>query len=58
MQLDRLTAESVIMPFNCGDDDLNAFLMNDAKAFMQKKLLLMPTFRPFLSMKRMISGYW
>ena len=38
MQLDRLTAESVIMPFDCGDDDLNAFLMNDAKAFMQKKI--------------------
>ena len=38
MQLDRLTAQTDIKPFDCGDDDLNGFLMNDAKAFMQKKI--------------------
>ena len=38
MQLDRLTAQTCIKPFDCGDDDLNGFLMNDAKAFMQKKI--------------------
>ncbi len=38
MQLDRLTADTDIHPFDCGDDDLNGFLMNDAKAFMQKKI--------------------
>ena len=38
MQLDRLTAETDIQPFDCGDDDLNGFLMNDAKQFMQKKI--------------------
>ena len=38
MQLDRLTAQTEIQPFDCGDDDLNEFLMNDAKDFMQKKI--------------------
>lgn len=38
MQLDRLTAQTDIKPFDCGDDDLNGFLMNDAKSFMQKKI--------------------
>ena len=37
MQLDRLTADTEITAFDCGDEDLNGFLLNDAKAFMQKK---------------------
>ena len=38
MQLDRLTADTEITAFDCGDEDLNGFLLNDAKAFMQKKI--------------------
>ena len=34
MQLDRLTAESVIMPFDCGDDDLNAFRFITVDAYL------------------------
>ena len=38
MQLIRLSADTIIPLFDCGDEDLNGFLLNDAKAFMQKKI--------------------
>lgn len=38
MQLIRLSADTQIAAFDCGDEDLNGFLLNDAKAFMQKKI--------------------
>lgn len=38
MQLTRLEADAEIAAFDCGDEDLNGFLLNDAKAFMQKKI--------------------
>ena len=38
MELIRLTAEYNMKPFDCGDADLNGFLMDDAKLFLDKKL--------------------
>lgn len=38
MELIRLTAEYDMKPFDCGDADLNGFLMDDAKLFFNKKL--------------------
>ncbi|WP_448780833.1 GNAT family N-acetyltransferase [Bacteroides congonensis] len=38
MELIRLTAEYDMKPFNCGDADLNGFLIDDAKPFFLKKL--------------------
>jgi predicted GNAT family N-acyltransferase len=38
MQLTRLASDTEIAAFDCGDEDLNGFLLNDAKAFMQKKI--------------------
>ena len=29
----RLTHDYAVKPFDCGNDDLNDFLMNDAKAY-------------------------
>lgn len=34
----RLTAEHNILPFDCGDADLNDFLVSDAKAYQEKLL--------------------
>ena len=34
----RLTAEHDILPFDCGDSDLNDFLVSDAKAYQEGKL--------------------
>ena len=34
----RLTAEHNILPFDCGDEDLNDFLVSDAKAYQEKLL--------------------
>lgn len=34
----RLTPDYDILPFDCGDDDLNKFLLNDAKAYQEKLL--------------------
>ena len=33
MQLTRLTSDTEIAAFDCGDEDLNGFLLNDARAF-------------------------
>lgn len=38
MELIRLTADYDMKPFDCGDADLNGFLMEDAKLFLNKKL--------------------
>lgn len=38
MNIVRLTAEYELKPFDCGDDDLNGFLMEDAKLFMAQRL--------------------
>ena len=43
MQLTRLASDTEIAAFDCGDEDLNGFLLNDAKAFMQKKIVKMAT---------------
>ncbi|MCQ2190143.1 MAG: GNAT family N-acetyltransferase [Paludibacteraceae bacterium] len=34
----RLTSEHVILPFDCGDNDINDFLVSDAKAYQEKLL--------------------
>lgn len=34
----RLSAEHDILPFDCGDNDLNEFLMSDAKVYQEKLL--------------------
>lgn len=34
----RLTSEHNILPFDCGDEDLNDFLVSDAKAYQEKLL--------------------
>lgn len=38
MELIRLTSDYLISSFDCGDDDLNSFLFDDAKAFMEKRI--------------------
>lgn len=38
MELIRLSPESVLEGFDCGDDDLNEFLIEDAKAFLDKRI--------------------
>lgn len=38
MNLIKLTSDYELKPFDCGDTQLNGFLMNDAKNFYEKKL--------------------
>lgn len=38
LQLVRLTDDYTISSFDCGDDDLNDFLLNDSKAFQKKQI--------------------
>lgn len=38
MKLVRLTAESNLANFDCGDEDLNNFLLEDAKNFLNKRI--------------------
>ena len=38
LQLVRLTDEYPLNSFDCRDEDLNDFLLNDAKAFQKKQI--------------------
>ena len=38
MKLVQLTADCEIKPFDCGDADLNGFLMDDAQHFAEKRI--------------------
>ena len=38
MELIQLTSDYDLKPFDCGDADLNGFLLNDAKIFLEKRL--------------------
>lgn len=38
MEIIRLTTNYDLKPFNCGDADLDGFLMNDAKSFVSKRI--------------------
>lgn len=38
MELIRLTTDYELKPFDCGDADLNGFLLNDAKLYAEKNL--------------------
>ncbi len=38
LQLLRLTDDYPLGSFDCGDEDLNEFLLNDAKAFQKKQI--------------------
>lgn len=38
MRIIKLSNEYQMKPFDCGDADLNGFLMNDAKDYMEKDL--------------------
>ncbi|MCM1170440.1 MAG: N-acetyltransferase, partial [Bacteroides sp.] len=38
MKLIRLTADSKLADFDCGDEDLNNFLVEDAKSFLGKRI--------------------
>lgn len=38
MKLIRLTKDTIIKSFDCGDADLNDFILNDAKAFLSKRI--------------------
>ncbi|WP_455664423.1 GNAT family N-acetyltransferase [Phocaeicola sp.] len=38
MELIRLTTDYELKPFDCGDADLNGFLLNDAKHYAEKNL--------------------
>lgn len=38
MELVRLTQESILEGFDCGDEDLNEFLVEDAKDFLDKRI--------------------
>ena len=38
MNLVRLTSKTELIGFDCGDDDLNEFLFEDAKGFLDKRI--------------------
>ncbi len=38
MRLVRLTQEYDLTDFDCGDEDLNCFLIEDAKNFLEKRI--------------------
>ena len=38
MRLVRLTLETELAGFDCGDEDLNNFLVEDAKDFLDKRI--------------------
>ena len=38
MELIQLTTDYELKPFDCGDADLNGFLLNDAKLYAEKNL--------------------
>ena len=38
MKIVSLTPDYVLSTFNCGDDDLNEFLLEDAKLFLEKRI--------------------
>ena len=38
LQLIRLTDDYPLESFDCGDEDLNDFLLNDAKEFQKKQI--------------------
>ena len=38
MKLVRLTADYPLRSFDCGDEDLNEFLLDDAKHFLEKRI--------------------
>lgn len=38
MELVRLTPDSTLTGFDCGDSDLNSFLVEDAKSFLEKRI--------------------
>lgn len=38
MELIRVDAKYEMKPFDCGDADLNGFLLNDAKRFAETKI--------------------
>lgn len=38
MKLARLKPETVLEGFDCGDEDLNNFLVEDAKGFLDKRI--------------------
>ena len=38
MKIVSLTPDFVLSAFNCGDDDLNEFLLEDAKLFLEKRI--------------------
>lgn len=38
MRLVRLTPDTELVGFDCGDDDLNSFLVEDVKSFLDKRI--------------------
>lgn len=38
MELVRLTPDSTLTGFDCGYSDLNSFLVEDAKSFLEKRI--------------------
>lgn len=38
LRLVRLTPDSLIKPFDCGDDDLNDFVLNDSRTYLNELL--------------------
>ncbi len=38
MELIRLTADYKMKPFDCGDTELNGFLLDDAKFYLKQKI--------------------
>lgn len=38
MKVIRLTSDYELSGFDCGDSDLNEFLMEDAKLFLEKRI--------------------
>ena len=45
MNLVRLTPDYVLTAFDCGDSDLNEFLMEDAKLFHEKRIEILSSLK-------------
>lgn len=52
----EITKERDLKPFDCGDADLNGFLVDDAIAFHDKHIGT-PTYLPYPSTKRMVLDF-
>lgn len=57
MNLIRLTSDYELTPFDCGDDQLNKFLFEDAKPSLELRIALIRSFLKMMDVLLLISAY-